>query len=218
MKRLVSASLIAMIGVTFVSSSALGGGKVKIKETFNPWTGEYSRLEYRTGGGPPPWAPAHGYRKKHGRHEVIEVYRVPYGIDLGTCRRSEVGTMVGAVVGGAAGGFAGSHIGKGKGRLAATAGGAVLGVLIGGAIGHAMDEVDQACIGQVLEHAPDGRRITWSAPRSGTGYSVVPVKSYQSAAGAYCREYQTMATVGGDLQQVYGTACRQPDGQWKLMN
>ena len=208
----------AVLGATLISSSALAGGELKVRETYNPWTGEYTRIEYREHGGPPPWAPAHGYRKKHGRHLVREDYKVPYGIDRGTCRRSEVRTIIGAAIGGAAGGFAGSHIGKGKGQLAATAGGAVLGVLIGGSMGRAMDEIDQACVGQALEYAPDGRRISWNAPDAETGYAVVPVKSYQNAAGTYCREYQTTAMVGGQPQQMYGTACRQPDGQWKLMN
>lgn len=33
-----------------------------------------------------------------------------------------------------------------------------------------------------------------------------------------CREYQSTASVEGQPQAVVGTACRQPDGAWKIMN
>lgn len=35
--------------------------------------------------------------------------------------------------------------------------------------------------------------------------------------GTYCREYQQTVTVGGRLQDSYGTACQQPDGSWKIL-
>lgn len=34
----------------------------------------------------------------------------------------------------------------------------------------------------------------------------------------YCREYQRNVTVGNHVQESYGTACRQPDGAWKVVN
>lgn len=168
---------------------------------------------------PPPWAPAHGYRAKH-KHKHDEdrvVYAVPYGIDQGHCDRGLVSSeVVGGVIGGAVGGVAGSQIGKGKGNTAATIGGTIIGVLVGASIGRDMDEVDQNCVGRVLEHAPDRRRINWESGR-GEEYAVVPLRTFQ-AEGMYCREYQTAATVGGKIQHAYGTACRQPDGAWKIMN
>lgn len=33
----------------------------------------------------------------------------------------------------------------------------------------------------------------------------------------YCREYQRNVTVGNRVQESYGTACRQPDGAWKVV-
>jgi len=35
---------------------------------------------------------------------------------------------------------------------------------------------------------------------------------------AYCREYTSTATVGGRPVETYGTACRQPDGSWKIVS
>ncbi|MEE8203551.1 MAG: hypothetical protein V3R74_07315, partial [Alphaproteobacteria bacterium] len=32
-----------------------------------------------------------------------------------------------------------------------------------------------------------------------------------------CREYQTTVNVGGQVEQAYGTACRQPDGSWQIV-
>lgn len=34
----------------------------------------------------------------------------------------------------------------------------------------------------------------------------------------YCREYQRNVTVGNRVQESYGTACRQPDGAWKVVS
>lgn len=36
--------------------------------------------------------------------------------------------------------------------------------------------------------------------------------------GRYCREYQKRVAVGGRAQNAYGTACRQLDGSWELVN
>jgi len=32
-----------------------------------------------------------------------------------------------------------------------------------------------------------------------------------------CREYQSTTQINGRPQQVYGTACRQPDGSWRVV-
>ncbi len=169
---------------------------------------------------PPPWAPAHGYRakgkyKKKGKHRRAyqQAYRAPdAGISSGICNRE----VIGAILGAAAGGYAGSRIGSGKGNIAATAAGALLGLLVGGGIGRSMDQVDQNCIGQTLEQAEDRRTVQWRNPDSGTNYRITPTKTYSVSDGRYCREYTTEATVGGKTQRTYGTACRQPDGSWKL--
>jgi len=169
---------------------------------------------------PPPWAPAHGYRAKHkSKHrkkgyEVEEVYVPPFDIDIGRCNREALGSLLGA----AAGGYAGSRIGSGDGNLTAVAGGTLLGFLVGGAIGRMMDDVDQHCIGQALEHGQDGQPIIWNDPDTGGRYEVVPKQTFQRSDGRYCREYTTTAVVGGKSQQTYGTACRQTDGAWELIS
>lgn len=173
---------------------------------------------------PPPWAPAHGARAKHQHHHHQKayapryaVYPVPYGIDRGTCdRRLLSKELIGGVLGGATGGIAGTRIGKGSGRTAATIGGAVIGVLVGSAIGRSMDQADQYCVSRVLEYAPDRASVHWYGD-GGTPLGVMPVGTFEHE-GRYCREYQTTARIGGRTEQMYGTACRMPDGSWQIVS
>lgn len=172
---------------------------------------------------PPPWAPAHGYRDKY-RHDysyddyydyrpVLPWHRRGYRNDYitgGRCNREALGTVLGGILGG----IAGSQIGKGSGNTAATIAGTVIGILVGRSIGRHMDATDQNCIGQALEHAPDLESVRWHNPDNSTSYMVTPVKTWRHQDGRYCREYQTRAMVGGRSQEVYGQACRQPDGSW----
>ena len=182
---------------------------------------------------PPPWAPAHGYRDKHKHgHDNDErededddrrgvmvvpaqpVYVAPYGISQGTCNRK----LLGQVLGGAAGAAIGSQIGGGRGNTAAIIGGGILGVIVGGNVGQSMDRVDQGCVGQILEHAPDGRQIAWTDPSNGGQYQVRPDKPYKNRDGQYCRQYLTNAVIDGYTRQVTSTACRQPTGVWQMIN
>jgi surface antigen len=136
---------------------------------------------------------------------------VPRGGGL-ACNRA----LLGSTIGGAAGGLLGNQIGRGDGRTAATIGGALLGVLVGGSIGRSMDEADQACVGHALERADVDRIVSWENP-DGRAYEVKPTRSFEDATGGLCREYVTTARIDGRIQQAYGTACRQPDGSWKLV-
>jgi len=166
---------------------------------------------------PPPWAPAHGWRAKQGHERVRHDARridVPDYLSGGRCNREELGR----ILGGAAGAAAGSQIGSGDGQIAAVIGGAILGVLIGGDVGRTLDEADEACTGAALEHLADGQSVAWRDPNDGARYQVTPTQSYQREDGRYCREYQAQARIGGEARETYGTACRQPDGGWKLIN
>lgn len=171
---------------------------------------EYKCAGYRHAGGPPPWAPAHGWRRNEYRDYGLPA--APISLGLGRCNRE----MIGKLLGGAAGAAAGSQIGDGRGRLAAIVAGTIVGFVVGGEVGRAMDRTDALCIDQALEHAPDGETITWANDRR--QYAVTPEGSFQRGDGRYCREYQATSTVGGQRVQTYGTACRQPDGSWQLVN
>jgi surface antigen len=141
----------------------------------------------------------------------VRRYPAPYVVGGGR-------EFLGNLIGGAAGGVAGSHVGRGNGRVGAIIGGTVLGAMIGGSIGRTMDEVDHWRVAQALEEVPVRRTVTWTNPDTQSRYAVTPIKTYQGQGGRYCREFQTEATVGGKLREVYGTACRQPDGSWEIVN
>ncbi|NQU72436.1 MAG: glycine zipper 2TM domain-containing protein [Rhodospirillales bacterium] len=178
---------------------------------------------------PPRWAPAHGYKGKHKKkykrkHSRERDHRDRYQpsettahlprITLDRCNRE----LIGGAIGGAAGGYIGSTIGKGDAKLAATAIGAIIGALVGGNIGRAMDEIDQTCVGRVLETARTGQTVRWRNPDSGSRYEVTPVATNTSDPNRYCRDYTARSTIGGRTETTRGIAFRQHDGTWKTIN
>ena len=162
---------------------------------------------------PPSWAPTHGWRaKQKHKQKRYANYTEPYGLDLGRCNR----VILGGMLGGATGAALGTTVDKDDGRTAAIVGGTIVGVLVGGTIGRYMDSVDQNCVGQTLEHAQDGGSIAWRNPDNGGAYQVTPKATYQTGDGRTCRDYVTEIWIDDQKQQALGTACRQPDGSWKV--
>jgi surface antigen len=142
---------------------------------------------------------------------------------LAGCAGSDYGTKqtVGALAGAGGGGLLGAQIGHGPTRLAATAAGTLLGAFLGSEVGRSLDRSDRLYASraqyQALEYTPSGGETTWRNPDSGNYGAVTPTYTYQSTDGDYCREFQQKASIGGKTERVYGTACRQPDGQWQLV-
>lgn len=124
---------------------------------------------------------------------------------------------VGTVTGGVVGGILGSQFGSGAGKVAAAAGGALVGAFLGGKIGQYMDRQDRMEMQRALETAPTGRDVVWTNPDSGNRYTVRSTRTYYVSQQP-CREYITHAVIGGKNQQIYGTACRQADGSWRVVN
>lgn len=167
----------------------------------------------RSGGGPPPWAPAHGYRRIHGQYHEYGLSAPPLDLGSHRCNRE----VMGQILGGAVGAVAGAQIGDGTGRLIAVATGTVIGMIAGREIGRSMDRADALCVDQALEHAADGESIHWR--NEGRRYEVTPQQTYERRDGRYCREYVTEARMeDGRPERVSGTACRQPDGSWQIVN
>lgn len=129
---------------------------------------------------------------------------------------------VGTIIGAAAGAIVGSQIGSGSGKTAATAVGTLVGALAGKEIGKSLDRADMVYLNQsqqkALETTPSGSSTGWSNPDSGNSGQVTPQRTYQNTSGAYCREFQQTITVGGNTESAFGTACRQPDGTWKIIS
>ncbi len=128
-----------------------------------------------------------------------------------------------AFLGGAGGAAAGGLIGAAAGGGAAgIVGGVLLGGLLGGAVGNHLDQRDKELAARnaqlALESGRTGQPSAWSNPDNGNSGTITPTRTYQAPSGSYCREYQQEITVGGKKQQSYGTACRQPDGSWKIQS
>jgi len=165
---------------------------------------------------PPPWAPAHGYRAKHGEHFVGYDGREwdrDYETTSGRCNRADVG----AVIGGAIGGAVGSTVGSGDTRVIATIAGVVLGAVIGREIGKDMDREDRGCLGHSLELVSVGTTVRWDNPAYGVAYALTPTRDFRRD-GRDCREFTLVTSKGSRRESGSGRACRTADGQWNMVN
>jgi surface antigen len=127
--------------------------------------------------------------------------------------------VLGALGGAALGGGIAALAGGGTGAIVgATLGGA----LLGGYIGNRLDARDKQMASQAaqkaFESAQTGQPSVWNNPDTGHSGSITPTRTYQLANGTYCRQYEQTIDVGGEQHQAYGTACRQPDGTWKIQS
>ena len=128
-------------------------------------------------------------------------------------------TAIGGLGGAATGGLIAAAAGGGGAAIAA---GVIGGALLGGLIGNMLDsrdkEMQAKAASQALEKTPAGKSVAWQNPDTGHAGTVTPTRTYQTAQGTYCREYTQTVTIDGKKENSYGTACRQPDGSWKIVN
>ncbi len=129
---------------------------------------------------------------------------------------------MGTVLGGAGGGLLGAAIGKnasGDRGFVYTAVGTLLGAMIGNSIGSSLDDMDRQYAGyaanDALEYNRSGTPASWHNPDSGNYGYTTPTRTYRQ--GAYdCRDYETTIYVDGRPETATGSACRQPDGTWRI--
>ncbi|MBI1309134.1 MAG: glycine zipper 2TM domain-containing protein [Proteobacteria bacterium] len=129
--------------------------------------------------------------------------------------------QIGMGLGGVAGGFLGSQFGEGSGKVVASVAGALLGAWAGSKVAQGMTAQDQGYYNNAATKAatvPVGQEVTWYNPNSGAQGTITPVRTGQTSEGYACREYQQTVTIGGKTERAYGTACKQPDGSWKIIN
>ncbi len=128
-------------------------------------------------------------------------------------------TTIGAIGGGTVGGLIGAAAG---GSSTAIAAGVIGGILVGGVVGSLLDDRDKRLAAEAAQKAfestPSGKPVAWRNPDSGHSGTVTPTRTYQTAEGTYCREYQTTVLIDGKPERATGTACRQPDGNWRIVN
>ncbi|MFY9288161.1 MAG: glycine zipper 2TM domain-containing protein [Alphaproteobacteria bacterium] len=122
------------------------------------------------------------------------------------------GTLLGAGVGG----LLGNQFGSGDGKAAMTGAGVLLGGLLG-------NQISRNSYRQPPRSYPvTSYAVQPIAYRTYTPNYVAPPAPPPIYAdddyGSYCREYSQMIRVGGRIRESYGTACLQPDGNWKIVN
>lgn len=162
---------------------------------------------------PPPWAPAHGWRKKNDPYYVGysgKKWGKDYGVIEGVCQWETIGTVLGGVTGGAIGG----SVAKKGDRAVAIIIGAAIGAIIGNRIGKSIDDNDRGCIGHALELGRDRKTIHWTNPNNHLDYEVTPLRGF-SANGQKCREYELAIIDNGERNISTEKACRSANATWK---
>lgn len=120
---------------------------------------------------------------------------------------TESGT--GAAVGAGAGGLIGA--------VAGGAGWGLFGAAVGGLLGYGVGRSVEANNEQRMAAALAANQPTTWTPDRGHVYTVEPQPVYYDQ-GRPCREFRVLAQVDGSPREVEGTACRQPDGRWAVVN
>ena len=145
---------------------------------------------------PPRHAPAYGYDRHHDRHNDRHRHYGKHDHDRRYLHRNQKHQP---------------RVVYGYGRRPAS----TVIIIRSPGFGGFFDLTDRRHVHYALESAPIGQSVVWNNAVSGNRYSVVPTRTWQNADASYCREYTTVGVIGGREQQMYGTACRQPDGSWE---
>ena len=129
-------------------------------------------------------------------------------LEIGCATRQQTGAVAGAGIGAATGAAVTDS------AVGALVGG-VIGAAIGSEIGRALDQYDRERAARILEYNETYEATSWVNPDTGYLYRVTPTDTYVRR-GAPCREFRMDARIDGDWEEVHGTACRQPDGSWRI--
>jgi surface antigen len=163
---------------------------------------------------PPPWAPAHGWRKKNDPDYVGYTgkrWERDYGVLDGRCNTAAVG----AVLGGVTGAVIGSRASDAEDRPVAIILGSAIGAVIGAKIGEEIDAADRACMGHALELAGERKTVVWTNSSRGVTYRLTPTRNVGTRERP-CREFKTVVSSGKKRDLINGVACRRGNGDWVL--
>ena len=87
--------------------------------------------------------------------------------------------------------------------------------LVPGVIGQQMTEQDRARVRLALDNNSNNQSTAWQGTQGHAAYKVTPIRTFNEAGGARCRDFDTQATIDGRHQRIRSTACRQNDGSWR---
>jgi surface antigen len=127
------------------------------------------------------------------------------------------GVTTGAIPGANPGTVVGSPIAVGGAEAEV---GPVEGGLIGAEVGRSLNDTDRTIALQAeyeaLEYGRPAQPTVWQG-KSGDNHGEVKVGSSYQVNRLDCREYTHNVWIGGRLRVVKGTACREPDGVWRIV-
>lgn len=72
-------------------------------------------------------------------------------------------------------------------------------------------------LNQVLELEPTGAVTAWENPETGNVGTIMPIDTYFREDRTPCRVYERTFFVGTSVSVVTGTACREPNGAWRVL-
>ena len=65
------------------------------------------------------------------------------------------------------------------------------------------------------QDASNGNSLGWVNPRTGVVGTFTEAAARSDTSGRECREYSFTAQIAGSQQEIFGVACREPDGSWQ---
>ncbi len=140
-------------------------------------------------------------------------------ISVSGCPNQNISRGVqGAGAGAASGAILGQAIGH---DTEATLLGAAIGTVLGYIVGNEMDKADRIRLNNVYNTVPSGQTSAWQNPDNGNSYRVTPQQPYypDGNQASPCRKAEILATIDGQVQKTFTTACRNPQtGEWILQN
>jgi len=134
---------------------------------------------------------------------------------LGACANS--GVVTGTIPGANTGRVIGSPVDVGAGEPTI---GPIEGGLMGAEVGRSLADADRPIAlkaeYEALEYGQPGRPTEWTS-RAGEVHGSVEVGAVTQVNRLDCRQYTHNIWIGGRLRVVRGTACRRPDGVWRVV-
>ena len=89
------------------------------------------------------------------------------------------------------------------------------------AVGASLDRADRMYAERTaqdsLEYNQVGQGKSWRNPDSGNSGTFTPTRTYKTASGQNCRQFETTIYVDGKQETGTGRACRQADGTWQII-
>ena len=140
---------------------------------------------------------------------------------INSCANKEDNKLFGQILGSAAGAYLGSKFGSGVGKdLSMILGGAV-GFLVGGKIAELLDEDEQQDLNETISDSLDNNKDNevdkWESTKdSNTKAEVIPLNKYDIEEKT-CRDFKKIITKDGKKIEEASTACRDENGNWKII-